>query len=155
MSGRQSLITREATKMNIYALAVGVVSAVVAVLLFKFWGLETTKWAYPVLLAEFPVNYWGFAIYGSDAAALLKEVLVGLAFLAVAYVACKVKSFATLLLLAFGYVMHAAYDFSHNFFFVNAGAPTWWPEFCASVDVLIGAYVAYLGFSFRKWSIAT
>ena len=136
--------------MNIYALAVGIASAFVVVLLFKAWGLENTKWAYPVLLAEFPVNYWAFAIYGSDSAALLKELAVGLAFLAVAYIAYKVKSLVALLLLSFGYVMHAAYDVSHNFFFVNAGAPTWWPEFCASVDVLIGAYIAYLAFSFRK-----
>jgi hypothetical protein len=141
--------------MNVYALAAGVVSAVVVVLLFRAWGLEKTKWAYPVLLAEFPVNYWIFAIYGSDSAALPKEFVVGLAFLAVAYIAYKVKSFVNLLLLAFGYVMHAAYDFSHNIFFVNAGAPTWWPEFCASVDVLIGAYIAYLAFSFRKKSVVT
>lgn len=141
--------------MNIYALAVGIFSAFVVVLLFKAWGLENTKWAYPVLLAEFPVNYWVFAIYGSDSAALLKELAVGLAFLAVAYIAYKVKSFVTLLLLAFGYVMHATYDFSHSFFFVNAGAPTWWPEFCASVDVLIGAYIAYLAFSFRRKAVVT
>jgi hypothetical protein len=141
--------------MNMYALAVGIVSAFVVVLLFKAWGLENTKWAYPVLLAEFPVNYWAFAIYGSDSAAFLRELAVGLAFLAVAYIAYRVKSSVTLLLLAFGYVMHAAYDFSHNFFFLNAGAPTWWPEFCASVDVLIGAYIAYLAFSFRKKSVVT
>jgi hypothetical protein len=141
--------------MNIYALAIGAVIAFIVVLLFKAWGLEKTKWAYPVLLAEFPVNYWSFAIYASDSAALLKEVLVGLAFLAVAYIAYKFKSFATLLFLAFGYVMHAAYDFSHNFFFVNAGSPTWWPEFCGSVDVLIGAYIAYLAFSFPKKSGVT
>src|SRR3977135_1327880 len=108
--------------MNIYALAVGVVSAVVVILLFKAWGLEQTKWAYPVLLAEFPVNYWIFAVYGSDSAALLRELVVSLAFLAVAYIAYKVRSLVTLLLLAFAYIMHAAYDFSHNFFFVNAGA---------------------------------
>lgn len=141
--------------MNIYALAVGVVIAVVTVLLFKAWGLEEAKWAYPVLLAEFPVNYWIFAIYGSDSAALLNELLVGLAFLAVAYTAYKSKSFVTLLLLAAGYVMHAVYDFYHNLFFVNAGAPTWWPEFCGSVDVLIGAYIAYLAFSFPKKSVVT
>ena len=139
--------------MNIYALEIGIAIAVAVILLFKAWGLEKTKWAYPALLAEFPVNYWIFAIYGSDSAALPKELLVGLAFLAVAFIAYKVKSFVTLLVLAFGYVMHAAYDFSHHFFFVNAGAPTWWPEFCASVDVLIGAYIAYLAFSFRKKSV--
>jgi hypothetical protein len=141
--------------MNMYAIAIGTFIGIVVVMLFKYWGLEGTRWAYPVLLAEFPVNYWSFAVYGSDSAALLKEVLAGLAFLAVAYIAYKLKSFVTLLLLAFGYVMHAAYDFSHNFFFVNAGAPKWWPEFCASVDVLIGAYIAYLAFSFRRKSVVT
>lgn len=141
--------------MNAYALAAGVVSAVVVILLFSVLGLEKTRWAYPVLLAEFPVNYWIFAICGSDSAALLKEIAVGLVFLALAYIAFRVKSFVTLLLLAFGYTMHAAYDFSHNLIFINAGAPTWWPEFCASVDVLIGAYIAYLAFSFQKNSVAT
>ena len=141
--------------MNIFALTTGAAIAVALVLLFRAWGLEDTKWAYPVLLAEFPVNYWIFAIYGSDIAALLKELLVGLAFLAVAYIAYKFKSFVTLLLLAAGYVLHAAYDSYHNLFFVNAGAPTWWPEFCGSVDVLVGAYVAYLAFSFPRKSVVT
>jgi lysylphosphatidylglycerol synthetase-like protein (DUF2156 family) len=135
---------QQETKVNIYALATGAVIAVVVVLLFKAWRLEQANWAYPALLATFPVNYWAFAIYAADSTALLKEFLVGLAFLAVAYTAYKIKSFVTLLLLAAGYVLHAAYDFLHNSFFVNAGAPTWWPEFCGSVDVLIGAYIAYL-----------
>jgi hypothetical protein len=141
--------------MNIYALAIGVVIAVFVVLLFKARGLEEAKWAYPVLLATFPVNYWVFAIYASDSAALLKEMLVGVVFLAIAYTAYKYKSIVTLLLLAVGYVLHAAYDFCHNLFFVNAGAPTWWPEFCASVDVLIGAYIAYLAFSLPRKSVVT
>jgi len=42
--------------MNVYALTIGAVIAFVVVLLFKAWGLENTKWAYPVLLATFPVN---------------------------------------------------------------------------------------------------
>jgi len=141
--------------MNIVAIAVGVGSAVVAVLLFRAWGIETTKWAYPVLLAEFPVNYWAFAIYGSDSAALPKELLASLAFLAVAYIAYRFKSFVTLLLLAAGYVLHAAYDCYHDLFFVNAGTPTWWPEFCGSADVVLGAYVAYLALSFSRKSVVT
>lgn len=141
--------------MNIYALAIGVVIAGVVVLLVEANGLEEAKWAYPVLLTTFPVNYWVFAMYASDSAALLKEMLVGVVFLAIAYTAYKHRSFVTLLLLAVGYVLHAAYDFSHNLFFVNAGAPTWWPEFCASVDVLIGVYIAYLAFSLPRKLIVT
>jgi hypothetical protein len=140
--------------MSIVALVTGVVIAIAVVVLFKAWGLETTKWAYPVLLAEFPINYWAFAIYGSDPAALFKEILVGLAFLAVAFIAYKFRSLVTLLLLAAGYALHAAYDFSHDWFFANAGVPTWWPEFCATVDVLIGAYIVYLAFLSRRTPVA-
>lgn len=136
--------------MNIYALAAGIVSAVAVVLLFRASRLEDTRWAYPILLAEFPANYWAFAIYGSDVPALLKEMTVGLAFLAVAYIAYRARGFITLLALAAGYVLHAAYDFSHDLLLINAGMPSWWPEYCASIDVLIGAYLAYLALSFRR-----
>jgi hypothetical protein len=136
--------------MNIYAFAVGVVIAVFVVLWFRARRLENTSWAYPVFLATFPVYYWAFAVYASDYTALLNELLVGVAFIAIAYVAYKFKSFVALQLLAIGYVAHAAYDFYHNAFFFNAGVPTWWPEFCGSVDVLIGGYVAYLSFSLRR-----
>ena len=139
--------------MNIYALVIGIVIAVFVVLRFKARRLENTKWAYPFFLATFPVYYWVFAVYASDYAALLKEFMVGVAFLAIAYIAYKFKSFGTLLLLAIGYVIHAAYDFYHNLFFVNAGAPAWWPEFCGSVDVLIGGYVAYLAFSLPRKAV--
>jgi len=114
--------------MNTYALVIGAAIAVFAVLLFKAKGLENTKWAYPIFLGTFPIYYWVFAVYASDYAALLEELMAGVAFLAIGYIAYKFRSFATLLLLAIGYVMHAAYDFYHNLFFVNTGAPTWWPE---------------------------
>ena len=136
--------------MNIYALAIGIFIAVIVVLRFKSRRLEKTKWAYPIFLATFPVYYWVFAVYVSDYTALLHEFMASTAFLAIAYVAYKFRSFATLLLLAIGYVAHAAYDFYHDAFFINPGVPTWWPEFCGSVDVLIGGYVVYLAFSLRN-----
>lgn len=136
--------------MNIYALAIGALIAVAVVMRFRARRLEKTTWAYPILLATFPVYYWVFAVYAADYTALLNELMAGAAFLAIAYVAFKFKSFATLLLLAIGYVAHAAYDFYHDALFANAGVPAWWPEFCGSVDVLIGGYVAYLAFSLRR-----
>jgi hypothetical protein len=136
--------------MNIYALAIGIFMAAFVVLRFRASRLEKTRWAYPILLATFPIYYWVFAVHASDYTLLLYEFMAGVAFLAIAYAAYKFKSFATLLLLAIGYVAHAAYDLFHDAFFVNAGVPLWWPEFCGSVDVLIGGYVAYFAFSLRK-----
>jgi hypothetical protein len=100
-----------------------------------------------MLLATFPLYYWFFAVYASDYTALLNELMASVAFFAIAYVAYRFRSFATLLLLSIGYIVHAAYDVYHDALFVNSGVPIWWPEFCGSVDVLIGGYVAYLAFS--------
>lgn len=136
--------------MNIYALAFGILIAVIVVLRFRSGRLEKTKWAYPMFLATFPVYYWVFAIYASDYPALFNELMASVAFFAIAYVAYKFRSFATLLLLASGYVAHAAYDFYHGAWFTNSGVPAWWPEFCGSVDVLVGVYIAYLAFSLRE-----
>jgi hypothetical protein len=136
--------------MNIYALAIGIFTAVIVVLRFRARRLEKTKWAYPIFLATFPVYYWVFAVYASDYSALLNELMASVAFLTTAFVAYKFRSFATLMLLAIGYVAHAAYDFYHDALFINSGVPTWWPEFCGSVDVLIGAYIAYLAFTLRR-----
>jgi hypothetical protein len=133
--------------MNIFALAIGTVTAVITVLLFKAWRFERTRWAYPVLLATFPVNYCVFAIYASDLSALREEVVVGMAFLALAYAGFRFRSSVALLSLAVGYVLHAVYDYYHDQFIANAGVPVWWPEFCGAVDVLLGAFIAYLAFS--------
>jgi hypothetical protein len=141
--------------MNIYALAIGIFIAIFVILRFKVRKLERTRWAYPILLATFPIYYWVFALYASDYKAFLNELIAGAVFLILAYAACKFKSFATLLLLAVGYITHAAYDFYHNAFFANAGVPVWWPEFCGTIDILIGSYVLYLTFSqYRQTNIA-
>ncbi|HET7057137.1 MAG TPA: hypothetical protein VFI05_00310 [Nitrospiraceae bacterium] len=136
--------------MNIYALSIGVVVGVIVLLHLKATKRESTNWAYPLLLATFPVFYWAFAVYAADYAALLREFVAGAAFLVIAYIACRFKSPGTLLLLAVGYIGHAAYDVYHNLLFVNGGTPAWWPEFCGSVDVLLGGYVAYLAVSYAK-----
>lgn len=136
--------------MSIYALTIGIFIAVIVVLRFRARRLEKTPWAYPMFLATFPLYYWVFAVYAADYTALLYELMASVAFLAIAYVAYRSRSFATLVLLAIGYVTHAAYDFYHDALFVNSGVPAWWPEFCGSVDALIGSYIAYLAFSLRR-----
>lgn len=124
--------------------------AVIVVLRFKSRQLEDTTWAYPILLASFPVYYWVFAVYASDYRALLIEFVASVGFLAITYVAYNYRSFATLMLLAIGYVAHAVYDIYHDALFINRGVPAWWPEFCGAVDVLIGVYMIYLAISTQQ-----
>ena len=132
--------------MNYYALIIGIVIAVYVVVRFKKRKLEKIKWVYPAFLATFPVYYLVFAIYASDYGALINEFAVGAGFFLVAYVAYRLNSFIGLVLLAIGYIAHAVYDVIHNSLFYNPGTPDWWPEFCGSVDVLIGIYLLYFAF---------
>ena len=135
--------------MNYYALIVGIAVALYVVMRFRKRKLERIKWVYPAFLATFPVYYWVFAIYASDYQALLSEVAIGSVFLFVAYMAYKLNSFIGLVLLASGYIAHAAYDVMHHSLFYNHGTPSWWPEFCGSVDILIGIYLLYLAISVK------
>ncbi len=105
---------------------------------------ERNKLVYPLFLSTFPVYYWIFEIYAADHDALLKEVLIGVLFIGFALVAYTLKRKTSLVLLAVGYIGHAAYDVIHDSLFINSGTPMWWPELCGSVDAFIGMYLLYL-----------
>lgn len=130
--------------MNILALIIGLAIAVIVILRFKSRRLENTKWAYPLLLASFPIYYWVFAISAKDYHALVNEISIGFLFFFVAFLAYRFKSPLTMLLLGIGFVSHALYDFFHASLFNNSGTPIWWPEFCGAVDIFIGLYILYL-----------
>ncbi len=135
--------------VNLYALAAGVAIAIYIVVMLRKTKLEKRKWVYPLLLATFPVYYWVFAIYGADYTALQTELIAGILFIALSYWAYRLRNFNALLVLAVGYIGHAIYDFGHNALFVNSGAPSWWPEFCGSIDMLIGIYFLIMAASLR------
>lgn len=135
--------------VNYLPLAIGAAVGLYVVTRFKNSGLEKKSWAYPALLATFPVYYWVFAVSASDFGALEKEVAVGLLFMALAFVTYKLENAIGLLLLGMGYVGHAVYDVLHDQAFVNRGTPLWWPEFCGVVDVLIGLYILYRASSLK------
>lgn len=136
--------------MNYYALAMGIIIAVYVVIRFRKVRLEKKNLVYPVFLATFPVYYWAFAVYASDYEALVNELLIGIVFFAIAYMAYKLNGVIGGGLLAVGYTAHAIYDVIHSSIFHNAGTPLWWSEFCGTVDVLIGLYLIYLAFSMQQ-----
>jgi hypothetical protein len=39
-------------------------------------------------------------------------------------------------------VGHGVFDFVHHWFIENPGVPHWWPGFCLTFDVLVGAWLA-------------
>ncbi len=135
--------------MNLTAFVVGIIIAVVVIIRFRKTKLERKVWVYPLLIATFPVYYWVFAIYGSDMSALYKEVLVGIVFIGLAFLAIKINRKTGLVLLSAACILHGVYDVGHDRIFINSGTPTWWPEFCGAIDILIGIYLLYLAINFR------
>ena len=119
---------------------------------FKKTRLEKTKWAYPLLLGSFPVYYFVFAIYAQDYKALGYELAFGVLFIVAAYFAFKTKRKLSLLVVGIFCILHAAYDLFHDYLFVNTGAPSWWLEFCGSIDIILGFYLIFLALSLSKQS---
>ena len=136
--------------LNLTAIFVGIIVAIVVVIWFRNTKLEKKVWVYPLLIVTFPVYYWVFAIYGSDLPALYTEILVGFVFIGLAFIAIKINRKTGLVILATTCILHGVYDVIHDKLFINSGTPSWWPEFCGSVDVLIGVYLFYLAISFRS-----
>ncbi|MEO8576499.1 MAG: hypothetical protein ABI556_07365, partial [Gemmatimonadales bacterium] len=42
------------------------------------------------------------------------------------------------------WILHGLYDLTHSHLITNAGVPGWYPVFCFSVDVVVGAYLLWL-----------
>lgn len=42
------------------------------------------------------------------------------------------------------WMLHGLYDLTHSRILTNTGVPGWYPVFCFSVDVVIGAYLLWL-----------
>jgi uncharacterized membrane protein YGL010W len=129
--------------MNFIALLAGVLTAFVIV---KRVPLKKPN-AYPLLLASFPVYYWAFAVMEQNLVAFSYEVLAGGVFIAIAIFSLKfsnkLSNKLALNTLALGFIGHGVYDAIPPIFYAPAVAPIWWPEFCGSVDVLIGVYLLY------------
>jgi uncharacterized membrane protein HdeD (DUF308 family) len=136
--------------MNLYALVIGMATVAFIIFRFKQSKLEYTKWAYPLLLASFPVYYFAFAVYGNDFTALGKELLAGMVFFAFAFIAYKSQRALAAVLVGIGCILHAIYDASHNLLFTNAGTPDWWIEFCGSIDLILGVYLIYFALTMRS-----
>ncbi len=129
--------------MNISALTIGIITAVLIIWHFKKSKLEKAQLTYPILLATFPVYYFVFAIYAGDYLALFKEAGFSLVFFGLAYLAIILKRKASASLVALGYIVHGIYDIYHDKLFINNGTPVWWAEFCGSIDLILGIYLIY------------
>ena len=136
-----------------YAIGAGVLVALVTVLGIKLAKNEHNFWSYPLVLASYPMFYFGFAIYAGDNQALVSELMFSIPIYLIVVVCSLSNLRFSGFILSVGYILHGIYDFYHHLFFINQGSPVWWPEFCGTIDILIGVYLLVLSVKLPKYSI--
>jgi hypothetical protein len=121
------------------AIAIGVVLGLVIAGTCTLVGMDRDRALYPAAMIVIAAYYVLFALMGGSTQALLIELAVGLVFVALA-----LASFKTSLWLVAGAIAgHGVFDVVHPHVYVNAGVPWFWPAFCGSIDVVLGAYLAW------------
>ena len=116
---------------------IGVFVAVAVAGLAALSGLDRDRSFYATVCIVVASYYALFAAMGASTAVVAIESAVGAAFTAVAVFGFR----RNLWLVASGIAGHGLFDFVHHWFIENPGVPVWWPGFCATVDLLLGAWV--------------
>jgi hypothetical protein len=116
----------------ILGIGIGIFSTVV--------GLDRDRALYPVALIVIASYYCLYAVLGGSNTALVNESIIATLFVVIAAVGFRTN----LWIVAAGIVGHGVMDIFHHLFIENPGLPTWWPMFCMSIDIVIGAYMALM-----------
>ena len=117
---------------------VGVLVAVGVAGLATVTGLDRGRSFYPTVLIVVASYYVLFAAMGGSTRALEVESAVGAGFLALALLGFR----SNMWLVAAGIAGHGLFDIVHHLLIANPGVPVWWPGFCATVDLILGGWLA-------------
>jgi len=120
--------------------AVGIILGIAIGIFSTLVGLDRDRALYSVALIVIASYYCLFAVVGGSNPALVSELIAGSIFVAVAAVGFR----TSLWLVSAGIIGHGVFDIFHHFLIHNPGLPTWWPMFCMSIDITIGAYLAWM-----------
>ena len=101
-------------------------------------GLDRERAFYPTVLIVIASYYVLFAAMGASRRTLVIEIVVATGFLLVALLGFK----RNLWFAVAAIVGHGVFDFVHHWFIENPGVPRWWPGFCLTFDVILGAWLA-------------
>jgi len=126
-------------------LVIGFAFIVPTIRLIRAKGWDSIAW--PLFLVTLPIYYMLFGVLAMDWSIVLKEFLYGLPYFITGLVVWRIQSRYTLVVIALAWISHGFYDFYHDIFFVNSGVFSWYPAFCAFVDIVVGGYIL---FSYRR-----
>ncbi len=113
----------------LWGAVVGLAGAIAA----RVVGLDRDRSFYPTVLIFIAFYYVLFAAMAGNASAIGVETMIALLFFAVAAVGRRFGSF----IVAGGLLAHGAFDLVRPDALHAAGAPSWWPAFCAAADVAL------------------
>ena len=99
---------------------------------------------YAIGLLVLPGLYTLFALKSGEQAVVGKELIYGSPFVVAGLVFAFASVRNSAVVVGAFWILHALYDLSHAQFFTNAGVPIWYPIFCFSVDVIVGAYLLWM-----------
>ena len=120
--------------------AVGVLLAIGIAALARFTRFDGDRSFYSTVLVIIASYYVLFAVLGASRRTLVWELLIAIAF---SIVAIAGALFVPTLVGA-GIIAHGLFDLVHDRIVQNPGVPSWWPSFCASIDVLLGLWMMFL-----------
>lgn len=118
---------------------VGVVLGVASILLAR--TVRGEHWLYSATLMLLPLAYTAFAAAAGDLHTATLELSVGAPFILGGAACLAFRIPRSAVLVGVLWITHAIFDVVHDYFFLNPGAPGWYPVFCAAIDVVIGVYV--------------
>jgi hypothetical protein len=130
--------------------AIGIILGIAVGIFSTFVGLDRDRALYPAILIVIASYYSLFAVMGGSTNPIIVETLVGLVFVTIAAVGFRTN----LWIVAAAIIAHGIFDLFHHLIIQNPGLPTFWPMFCMSIDVVLGAYLAFR-LSRRKISATT
>lgn len=121
---------------------IGAASGVLTIALARM--LRRQRWFYAIGLIVLPSLYAGFALRAGLPALGLREMAWGLPFLVAGLVFAFVDVRQSAAMVGAFWILHGAWDLTHDMWFTNPGVPGWYPVWCGAVDAVVGAYLLAL-----------
>ena len=124
---------------DLIGIILGIALVVPTLYVVRSQGVDA--WAWSAILATLPLYYMLMGLLAEDTSVIWLELLYGLPYVITALIVRTQTSRWALIALALAWLSHGLYDYYHDVFFVNPGVFTWYPAFCALIDVVVGLYL--------------
>ena len=120
------------------AYLIGVILAAATACFAVLIGFDRDRAFYPTVAIVVATYYILFAAMGAGGRTVVAESVAATAFLLAAVLGYKKSAW----LVAAALIGHGVFDFLHHRLITDPGVPPWWPGFCMTYDITLGAWLA-------------